>query len=114
MDGFETAARIILGQQVTVAAARTLTRRLVAELGQGIDTPFADLDRLFPGAADDRRRRPERIGRLGIVRQRVAALQALAREVADGRIELHPGAPLAGHAGRAARAARHRRVDACS
>jgi AraC family transcriptional regulator of adaptative response / DNA-3-methyladenine glycosylase II len=29
------------------------------------------------------------------VRQRVAALQALAREVADGRIELHPAAPLA-------------------
>ena len=72
MDGFETAARIILGQQVTVAAARTLTRRLVAELGQPLDTPFADLDRLFPerrrlAAAD-----PRRIGRLGIVRQRVA------------------------------------------
>jgi AraC family transcriptional regulator, regulatory protein of adaptative response / DNA-3-methyladenine glycosylase II len=94
MDGFETATRIILGQQVTVAAARTLTRRLVAELGQGIDTPFAQLDRLFPGAEDIAVADPERIGRLGIVRQRVAALQALAREVADGRIELHPGAPL--------------------
>jgi AraC family transcriptional regulator of adaptative response / DNA-3-methyladenine glycosylase II len=95
MDGFETATRIILGQQVTVAAARTLTRRLVAGLGQSIDTPFADLDRLFPSAADIAGADPERIGRLGIVRQRVAALQALAREVADGRIELHPGAPLA-------------------
>lgn len=95
MDGFETATRIILGQQVTVAAARTLTRRLVAELGQHIDTPFADLDRLFPGAEDIAAADPQRIGRQGIVRQRVAALQALAREVADGRIELHPGAPLA-------------------
>jgi AraC family transcriptional regulator of adaptative response / DNA-3-methyladenine glycosylase II len=94
MDGFETAARIILGQQVTVAAARTLARRLVAELGQGIDTPFADLDRLFPSAADIADADPQRIGRLGIVRQRVAALQALAREVAEGHIELHPGAPL--------------------
>jgi AraC family transcriptional regulator, regulatory protein of adaptative response / DNA-3-methyladenine glycosylase II len=94
MDGFETATRIILGQQVSVAAARTLTRRLVAELGQGIDTPFADLDRLFPSAEDIAAADPQRIGRLGIVRQRVAALQALAREVADGRIELHPGAPL--------------------
>ncbi len=28
------------------------------------------------------------------MRQRVGALQALAGEVADGRIELHPGAPL--------------------
>jgi AraC family transcriptional regulator of adaptative response / DNA-3-methyladenine glycosylase II len=95
MDGFETATRIILGQQVTVAAARTLTRRLVAELGHDIDTPFADLDRLFPGADDIAAADPQRIGRLGIVRQRVAALQALAREVAEGRIELHPGAPLA-------------------
>ncbi len=94
MDGFETATRIILGQQVSVAAARTLTRRLVAELGPNIETPFADLDRLFPSAADIAGASSERIGRLGIVRQRVAALQALAHEVADGRIELQPGAPL--------------------
>jgi AraC family transcriptional regulator of adaptative response / DNA-3-methyladenine glycosylase II len=95
MDGFETAARIILGQQVSVAAARTLARRLVADLGQPIETPFADLDRLFPSAADIAGAEPARIGRLGIVRQRVSALQALARAVADGRIELQPGAPLA-------------------
>jgi AraC family transcriptional regulator of adaptative response / DNA-3-methyladenine glycosylase II len=95
MDGFETAARIVLGQQVSVAAARTLTRRLVDELGQHIPTPFTELNRLFPSAADIAAATPERIGRLGIVRQRVAALQALAREVADGRIELHPAAPLA-------------------
>jgi AraC family transcriptional regulator, regulatory protein of adaptative response / DNA-3-methyladenine glycosylase II len=95
MDGFETATRIILGQQVTVAAARTLTRRLVAELGQTIETPFAELDRLFPSAEDIANADPQLIGRLGIVRQRVAALQALAREVAQGRIALHPAAPLA-------------------
>jgi AraC family transcriptional regulator of adaptative response / DNA-3-methyladenine glycosylase II len=94
MDGFETATRIILGQQVTVAAARTLTRRLVAELGQRIDTPFPDLDRLFPTATEIAEAPAERIGRLGIVRQRVAALQALARAVTEGRIELNPVAPL--------------------
>lgn len=94
IDGFETAVRIILGQQVTVAAARTLARRLVAELGQPMETPFAGLDRLFPSAADIAVADSERIGRLGIVRQRVAALQALAREVAEGRIELQPTAAL--------------------
>ena len=94
IDGFETATRIILGQQVTVAAARTLARRLVAELGQPVQTPFAGLDRLFPTAADVAAADPERIGRLGIVRQRVAALQALAREVAEGRIDLQPSAAL--------------------
>jgi AraC family transcriptional regulator of adaptative response / DNA-3-methyladenine glycosylase II len=94
IDGFETAVRIILGQQITVAAARTVARRLVAEFGSPIDTPFVDLDRLFPGAAALAEAAPERIGCLGIVRQRVGALQALAREVAAGRIELHPAAPL--------------------
>ena len=94
LDGFETAMRIILGQQVTVAAARTLAQRLVAEFGQPLATPFAGLDRLFPAAIDIAEADPARIGRLGIVRQRVAALQALAREVAEGRIELHPAAPL--------------------
>lgn len=94
IDGFETTVRIILGQQVTVAAARTLARRLVAEFGEPIDTPFADLDRLFPSATALAEADAERIGRLGIVRQRVGALQALAREVAAGRIELHPAAPL--------------------
>ena len=37
---------------------------------------------------------PELIGRLGIVRQRVKALQALAAAVAAGDITLHRGAPL--------------------
>jgi AraC family transcriptional regulator, regulatory protein of adaptative response / DNA-3-methyladenine glycosylase II len=94
MDGFETAARIILGQQISVAAARTLTRRLTVEFGADVDTPFPDLNRLFPSAAALAAAEPARIGRLGIVRQRVGALQALATEVAAGRIELHPAAPL--------------------
>jgi AraC family transcriptional regulator of adaptative response / DNA-3-methyladenine glycosylase II len=93
--GWEIAARVILGQQVTVAAARTLTARLVERFGEPIDTPFADLRRLFPSAAQIARASAEDIGRLGIVRQRVGALQALAREVAAGRIALHRGAPLA-------------------
>lgn len=94
MDGWEIAARVILGQQVTVAAARTLTARLVERFGEPIATPFADLTRLFPSAAKIARANAEDIGTLGIVRQRVGALQALAREVAAGRIELHRGAPL--------------------
>jgi AraC family transcriptional regulator of adaptative response / DNA-3-methyladenine glycosylase II len=67
---------------------------MVAEFGDDIDTPFADLDRLFPAAAVLAAADPARIGRLGIVRQRVRALQALAAEVAAGRLELHPTAPL--------------------
>ena len=95
LDGWEIAARAILGQQVTVAAARTLTARLVERFGEPIETPFADLTRLFPDAQRLAAASAEDIGTLGIVRQRVGALQALAREVADGRIALHRGAALA-------------------
>jgi AraC family transcriptional regulator of adaptative response / DNA-3-methyladenine glycosylase II len=94
VDGFETAVRIVLGQQVTVAAARTLARRLIERFGTRLDTPFDDLTMLFPSPAALAEASPEAIGTLGIVRQRVRALQALAREVADGRIALHRGAPL--------------------
>jgi AraC family transcriptional regulator of adaptative response / DNA-3-methyladenine glycosylase II len=94
-DGFETAARIVLGQQVSVAAARTLTQRLIERFGAVVDTPWPGLRRCFPDAATLAAATPESIGELGIVRQRVGALQALARAVADG-LPLHRGAPLAG------------------
>ncbi len=94
MDGFELAVRVILGQQVTVKAARTLTERLVQHLGTPIDTPYPALTHVFPDAATLASADPQAIGTLGIVRQRVKALQALATEVAAGRIELHRGAPL--------------------
>ncbi len=93
-DGFETAVRVILGQQVTVAAARTLTRRLVERFGIPIETPHPELDRLFPSTATIAGASADAIGELGIVRQRVRALQALATEVEAGRIELHRAAPL--------------------
>ncbi|MGE5117023.1 MAG: DNA-3-methyladenine glycosylase family protein, partial [Betaproteobacteria bacterium] len=86
--------RVVLGQQVTVKAARTLAGRLVERFGARIGTPFAGLDRVFPGAATLAAATPESIGTLGIVRQRVRAIQALAAAVAEGALELHPGAPL--------------------
>ncbi len=96
LDGFEQAVRIILGQQVTVKAARTLTERLVQRFGTPVETPWPALNRVFPDAATLAAADPAAIGTLGIVRQRVRALQALALAVAEGRIALHRGAPLAG------------------
>ncbi len=93
-DGFETAVRVVLGQQVSVAAARTLTRRLVDRFGAPVQTPWATLTRCFPDAVTLAAAPPDAIGELGIVRQRVGALQSLARAVADG-LPLHRGAPLA-------------------
>ena len=94
-DGFEAAVRVVLGQQVSVAAARTLTRRLVEALGEPQATPWADLDRAFPGPGKLAAAEPSALGALGIVRQRVTALQAMAQAVADGRLHLHPAAPVA-------------------
>jgi AraC family transcriptional regulator of adaptative response / DNA-3-methyladenine glycosylase II len=95
MDGFELAVRVILGQQVTVKAARTLVQRVVDRFGERVDTPFPALTHVFPDAVTIAAADPEVIGKLGIVRQRVGALQALARAVVDGRLELHRAAPLA-------------------
>jgi AraC family transcriptional regulator of adaptative response / DNA-3-methyladenine glycosylase II len=94
LDAFETAARVILGQQVTVKAARTLAARLVQRFGEPVDTPFEGLSRLFPSAATIAAARAEDIGTLGIVRQRVKALQALAQALVEGRLRLEPGASV--------------------
>ena len=93
-DGFETAVRVVLGQQVSVKAARTLALRLVQRFGTPLATPWPALTHLFPDARTLAGADAQDIGLLGIVRQRVQALQALAAAVADGRIVLAAEAPL--------------------
>jgi AraC family transcriptional regulator of adaptative response / DNA-3-methyladenine glycosylase II len=99
IDGFETTVRIILGQQVTVAAACTLAARLVARFGEPIATPFTaspgGLTHLFPTPETLAQADPDHIGQLGIVRARIRAIQALARAVVDGQVDLSPAAPMA-------------------
>ncbi|WPB58484.1 Ada metal-binding domain-containing protein [Xylophilus sp. GOD-11R] len=91
LDGFELAVRAILGQQVTVAAAHTICGRLVVRYGEPIETPFPGVDRLFPTPAALALADGDVLGGLGIVRQRQAAIVALAREVDAGRLALRPG-----------------------
>lgn len=92
MDGFELAVRAVLGQQVTVAAARTFARRLVERFGQPLPLPAPGLDRLFPSPQALAHASGEDLGALGIVRQRQAALRALADAVCRGELALHAGA----------------------
>lgn len=94
VDGFEIAVRAVLGQQVTVAAARTLGSRLVQAFGEPIVTPIEGLDRLFPTPAAIAGASGDALGQLGIVRQRQAALLAVARELMEGRLALHAGADV--------------------
>ena len=78
VDAFELAVRAVLGQQVTVAAARTLARRLVERFGEPIATPWPALDRCFPAPARLAGLQPPQIAELGIIRTRASAIIALA------------------------------------
>lgn len=95
LDGFELAVRAILGQQITVAAARTVATRLVTRFGEPLDTPISGLNRLFPAPAALAAASGDALGQLGIVKQRQAAIQALASAVAQQRLPLHAGADVA-------------------
>ena len=91
LDGYELAVRAVLGQQVTVAAGRTLAQRLVERFGERIDTPWPPLTRLFPAPAVLAAASGDALGQLGIVRQRQAAITAIARAVLDNKLPLHGG-----------------------
>ena len=94
LDGYELAVRAVLGQQITVAAARTLTQRLVDRFGEPIETPWPPLNRLFPAPAVLAAASSDALGQLGIVRQRQAAITGIARAVADRQLQLHGGADV--------------------
>ena len=94
LDAFELAVRAVLGQQITVAAARTLSSRLVASFGEPVVTPLAGLNRLFPSPEVLAAASADALGALGIVKQRQAAIQALARAVASGQLCLDAGADV--------------------
>ncbi|MFT3790813.1 MAG: AlkA N-terminal domain-containing protein [Rudaea sp.] len=91
-DGFEIAIRAVLGQQVTVAAARTLTERVVRRFGREVETMQSGKVYLFPtpetlAGAD--------LGGLGITGARIATLHAIAAAVRDGRADFRADRPLA-------------------
>jgi AraC family transcriptional regulator of adaptative response / DNA-3-methyladenine glycosylase II len=84
-DGFEVAVRAILGQQVTVAAARTLASRVVHRFGEPLATPVAPgLECLFPT--------PEvlasaNLSAMGITGARIESIRGVARALLDGRVD---------------------------
>ncbi len=95
VDGFELAVRAVVGQQVSVAGARTLLGRVVARCAGGEAGEAAALEgpsHAFPSpavvAAAD-------LSGLGLTGRRVDTLRRLAECVADGGLSLAPGADLA-------------------
>ncbi len=88
VDGFELAVRAIVGQQISVAGARTVLGRLAEQLGE----PLRGADRLtrrFPTATAFANADP---ALFPFPRARGEALRSLARLVLEGRLDLSPGA----------------------
>lgn len=83
--GFEMAVRAILGQQVSVTAARTLASRVVHRYGRTLPAPVAPgLDRLFPTPED---LADADLKALGITTARAQSIRGVARAVLDGRVD---------------------------
>jgi AraC family transcriptional regulator of adaptative response / DNA-3-methyladenine glycosylase II len=91
-DGFELAVRAVIGQQVSVPAASTLTGRLAARHGTRLDGaagPAGPPSVLFPLPAD---LADADLAGLGLTTARQATTRALAAACAAGRLNLDPGA----------------------
>ncbi len=93
-DGFEVAVRAILGQQVTVAAARTVAGRFAAAFGDDVQTPFESLRTAFPSAQRVAALPYGRIAALGMPGARAKTVLALAKAVAGGGLVLMPNADI--------------------
>ena len=85
VDGYEAAIGAIVGQQISVAGARTLLGRLVARTsGSDPSRPlhvFPDADELLTVDLDA----------IGLTGQRVKTIRALTEAVASGTLQLEPG-----------------------
>lgn len=84
-DGFEIAVRAILGQQISVAAARTLAARLVQRYGEPLAAiPLPGLDRLFPTATA---LAEASFDGIGLTAARAATVRGVAQALLDGRVD---------------------------
>lgn len=90
-DGFELAVRAIVGQQVSVAGARTTLGRIAEAFGEPLASPVASIVRLFPT--------PERLAHVpsdafGMPKARADAIKAVARAVVSGALDLSGDADI--------------------
>ena len=87
VDAWETVVRAVVGQQVSVAGARTLLGRIVRDLGS---TDVGDL-RVFPAPHEIASAGADRIAAIGMPGARARSLHAVATAVSDGSIDLRSG-----------------------
>ncbi|MHB8452948.1 MAG: AlkA N-terminal domain-containing protein [Mycobacteriales bacterium] len=92
VDGAELAIRAVAGQQVSVAAARTIVATLVGRYGKPLTTTWGGVTHLFPSPEVLAGLDPAELPMPG---GRGRALRQLAEDLADGRLVLDPGADRA-------------------
>lgn len=94
-DGHETAVRTVVGQQVSVSGAQTVTSRIVHAHGRPVDLALArdhGLTHAFPTAEALAEADP---GTYAMPRARAATIQRLSEAVASGAVDLSPQAERA-------------------
>lgn len=97
-DGFEIAVRAVIGQQVSVAAARTVAARLAKRFGEPLAVPFGDgLEQLFPTPAA---LADADLASIGLTRARADAIRGIARALLDGHVDFRPERTLEDFAAR--------------
>lgn len=93
-DGFELAVRGVVGQQISVKAARTVVARFAARFGRPLRDGPAGLDRVFPDAETIAAATHDEIAAMGMNRRRAATIHAIARRIVEGALQLEPQAPV--------------------
>jgi AraC family transcriptional regulator, regulatory protein of adaptative response / DNA-3-methyladenine glycosylase II len=83
-DGFEIAVRAVLGQQISVAAARTLASRLVQRFGARASLPSGEEFHLFPLPRD---LVEADFVSIGLTRARAQTLRSMAQALCEGRVD---------------------------
>ncbi len=90
-DRFELALRAVLGQQVSVAGASTLSGRMAACFGEAVITPFPGLDRAAVTADVLAQADLDDIAAIGMPRSRANTIRELARFAVQGGLRMAPG-----------------------
>ena len=91
-DGFELLLRAILGQQISVKAATTLSGRFAAKFGEPLVTPFSALSVSSPSASAIASASEKEIQALGVPQKRAETIKRAAMAVVSGEVSLSPGA----------------------
>jgi AraC family transcriptional regulator of adaptative response / DNA-3-methyladenine glycosylase II len=88
VDEAELALRVVIGQQVSVKAARTHSRRLAEAYGSPVDDANGGLNRVFPAVEQLAEIDP---AHLAFPKSRQRTVAALIRALAEGDVVLDPG-----------------------